>query len=74
MTVWDSRKENSETITFKDDTTIDSDYSMTLDLSDLKLVLDTITEDYITVSFGNHQAVALKRPNLTNIIPECKMI
>lgn len=71
MTIWDSRKENNETITFKNDTAVASDYSMTLDLSDLKLVLDTITEDYITLSFGNHQAVALKRPNLTNIIPEC---
>ena len=72
MTIWDSKKENKETISFKNDTKVNSTYSMTLDLSDLKLVLDTITEDYITLSFGNHQAVALKRPNLTNIIPECK--
>lgn len=74
VVIWDAQKENSETLLFKNDTKVDSEYSMTLDLSDLKLVLDTITEDYITLSFGNHQAVALKRPNITNIIPECKSI
>lgn len=72
LTIYDSKKENKEVVSFKNDTKVDSSYSMTLDLSDLKLVLDSIPEEYITLSFGNHQAVALKRPNLTNIIPECK--
>lgn len=74
MTIWDSTKSNKETIKFKNNINVTDAYLMTLDLSDLKLVLDTITEDYITLSFGNHQAVALRRTSIVNIIPECKTI
>lgn len=72
MTIYDSNKENKEVIKFKNDTKVDSEYSMTLDLSDLKLILDTITDEYVTLSFGNHQAVVLKRTNISNVVPEVK--
>ena len=72
MTIYDSNKENKEVIKFKNDTKVDSEYSMTLDLSDLKLILDTITEEYVTLSFGNHQAVVVKRTNISNVVPEVK--
>ena len=72
MTIYDSNKENKEVIKFKNDTKIDAEYSMTLDLSDLKLILDTITEEYVTLSFGNHQAVVVKRTNISNVVPEVK--
>ena len=72
MTIYDSNKENKEVIKFKNDTKIDAGYSMTLDLSDLKLILDTITEEYVTLSFGNHQAVVVKRTNISNVVPEVK--
>ena len=73
MTIYDSNKENKEVIKFKNDTKIDAEYSMTLDLSDLKLILDTITDEYVTLSFGNHQAVVLKRTNISNVVPEVKV-
>ena len=73
MTIYDSNKENKEVIKFKNDTKIDAEYSMTLDLSDLKLILDTITEEYVTLSFGNHQAVVVKRTNISNVVPEVKV-
>ena len=73
MTIYDSNKENKEVIKFKNDTKVDSEYSMTLDLSDLKLILDTITDEYVTLSFGNHQAVVLKRTNISNVVPEVKV-
>lgn len=72
MTIYDSNKENKEVIKFKNTTKVDSEYSMTLDLSDLKLILDTITDEYVTLSFGNHQAVVLKRTNISNVVPEVK--
>lgn len=72
MTIYDSNKENKEVIKFKNATKVDSEYSMTLDLSDLKLILDTITDEYVTLSFGNHQAVVLKRTNISNVVPEVK--
>ena len=73
MTIYDSNKENKEVIKFKNATKVDSEYSMTLDLSDLKLILDTITDEYVTLSFGNHQAVVLKRTNISNVVPEVKV-
>lgn len=72
MTIQDSTKSNKETVKFKNDTSVTDPYSMTLDLADLKLILDNIPEEYITMSFGNHQAVVVKRPNISNVIPEVK--
>ena len=48
MTIFDSNKENKEVIKFKNDTTVPEEYKMTLDLSDLKLVLDTVVDEYVT--------------------------
>lgn len=72
MTIYSSDKENKEIIKFKNDTKVENEYEMILDLNDLKLILDTITEDYITLSFGNHQAIVIKRANIANVVPEVK--
>ena len=74
VTIYDSNKENSEILTFKNNTSVNEEYTMTLDLADLKLILDTISDDYITLSFGNHQAAVIKRQSISNIVPECKVI
>lgn len=70
----DTNGENSETLKFKNDTAVTDEYVMTLDLSDLKLILDNIPEEYITLSFGNHQAVVIKRSKISNVVPEVKML
>lgn len=72
MTIHDSNKENQEVLLFKNDTKIDNEYKMTLDLTDLKIILESIPEEYITLSFGNHVAVVLKRAAVSNVIPEVK--
>jgi hypothetical protein len=74
VTIYDSNKENKEVLKFKNNTKVTSEYSMTLDLTDLKLILDTISDEYITLSFGNHQAAVLKRKAIANVIPECKTV
>lgn len=74
VTIYDSNKENSEILTFKNNTSVTEEYTMTLDLADLKLILDTISDDYITLSFGNHQAAVIKRQSISNIVPECRVI
>lgn len=74
VTIYDSNKENSETLLFKNGTTVEEGYTMVLDLADLKLILDNLSEDFITLSFGNHQAAVIKRPSVYNIIPECKAL
>lgn len=74
LTIYDnSAKENSEIIKFKDNTVVSDEYSMVLDLADLKLVLDTVVEEYVTLSFGNHQAAVIKRGHVANVIPECRV-
>lgn len=74
LTIYDSNKENKEVIKFKNNTTVKEEYSMKLDLTDLKLILDSMTEEYLTMSFGNHQAIVLKRTSIANVVPECKMV
>lgn len=74
VTIYDSNKENSEILTFKNNTSVNEEYTMTLDLADLKLILDNISDDYITLSFGNHQAAVIKRQSISNVVPECRVI
>lgn len=74
VVIYDSNKENSETLLFKNNTSVNEEYNMTLDLADLKLILDNLSEDFITLSFGNHQAAVIKRQSIYNIVPECKVI
>lgn len=73
MVIIGSNKENQEELLFKNDTTVASEYRMMLDLDDIKTILETVPEEYITLSFGNHVAVVLKRPSVSNVIPEVKM-
>lgn len=72
VTIYDANKENTEVLKYQSGTNMSEEYSMTLDLVDFKTVLDGCTDDYITLSFGNHQAAVLKRANITNICPECR--
>jgi len=64
--------ENEECITFANDNSsyTDAEYSMILNLADLKLVLDSCKEDYITLNCGNHQSVVVARTNIYNLLPE----
>lgn len=63
--------ENLEKLVYNNDTTnIDDNYVAALDLTDIKSVLDTCAEQYITVKFGDSQAIAICRGNIVNIIPE----
>lgn len=73
VTIFDSNKDNIEEIYFKNSEVLQEKYSMVLDLADLKLILDTVSDDYITLSFGNHQAAVIKRKSIYNVIPECKI-
>ena len=50
---------------------MENNYSALLDLNDLKQTLETCTEQYVTIHFGDSQAVVLSRGNVKNVIPEC---
>ena len=71
--IYDSNKENTEELTFKNDYIFTGGYSFVVDLTDLKLVIDTVSDDYFTLSFGDHQALIVKRGTISNVIPECRV-
>lgn len=71
MTVYDSGKKNSEVIYYNnDDSNITTTYTAILDLTDIKSVLDTCAEQYVTINFGDAQAIVIPRQNVRNVIPE----
>lgn len=55
---------------FTDDLT--TPYESLLDIEDIKSVLETFTEPYINISFGNDQAIVISSGNIKNIIPQCE--
>lgn len=74
LVIWDVNKTNKETIIYANNSTINNTYSAVLDLTDLKSVLDTCTDQYITLNFGDNQAFVLSRANIKNVIPECRVV
>ena len=72
VTVWDDNRHNSEELICTGFTGNDP-YEVILDLKDLKLTLDTCTDQYVSMSFGDGQAVVLKRLNIYNILPLCEL-
>ena len=71
--IWDVAKINNEVISYNN-SNIDDNYCATLDLIDLKMTLETCSEQYLTLNFGDSQAVVLARGNIKNIIPEVRSI
>lgn len=70
VTVYDTKKENTEVLNYQNGTTFTGDYSMTLDLIEFKKVLDSSNEQYITLNFGDHKACVVARGAIKNVLPE----
>ena len=51
-------------------TSIDEPYTASLDLTSLKLTLDTCVEQYLTIHFGDNQAMVISRGSIKNVIPQ----
>lgn len=69
LVMYDVRNENKEEIYYTGNT-IPDEYSATLDFGDLKTTLETCTEPYLTLHFGNGVAMVIARGNIKNIISE----
>ena len=75
MIVWDSNKENCETLYYDNEvTSLTEPYSATFNLSDMKTTLETCVEPYLCMSFGDGSAMVLSRGNVKNVIPEVKLV
>jgi len=69
MTITDSL-ENSEVVAIESGSHVDTDYSMVINIADLKLVLDSCKGEHITINCGNHRSVVITRGAISNLIPE----
>lgn len=70
VTIYDTKKENTEVLNYENGTSITEPYEMTLDLIDFKKVLDGCTEDYVTLNFGDNKACVVVRSSIKNVIPQ----
>lgn len=74
LSIYDTLKENVEVIKLtSDNLPDDTNYDITLDLADFKIILDTVTEEYITLALGDPtlaktKSVILKRQAIFNIV------
>lgn len=61
-----------ETIPFVSYTGLSEEYNAILDLNDLKIVLNSYSDNHVTINFGDNQAFVLIKPNIYSVIPEAK--
>ena len=71
VTVYDWDMRNKEIIYYDDgELSIDDTVKLSLDLAQFKSTVESCSEQNITLSFGDGEAVVVTRGNIKNIIPE----
>ena len=74
LLITDSSGENTEVINYVNSCeNLKVPYRMSLQLSDFKIVVQSREEAYLTISFGERNAVVISHTNLFNVIPELLM-
>ncbi len=72
--IYDNKKENKEELFYTNTTCqMDDNYVALIDLKDLKNVLETCTDQYVSIQFGDSLAIVITRGNVKNVIPECQL-
>ena len=72
VSIYDKSKHNTEKLFYKDSIAVtDPPEELILDLNDLKLSIENIKDECVSLSFGTHRAVVVHHANIYNIIPEC---
>lgn len=70
VVIWDAKRENCEVVSYVGGEANNSNYVAVIDLTDLKLTLESCTESCVTMKYGNQQAIVISRGNVSNVIPE----
>ena len=70
LTIYDSKDDNFEVIRFQPGSELSGPYSMRVDLTDFKKVLDTVSEATITLSCGDNRGGVISRPSVKNIFAQ----
>lgn len=66
----DINKVNSEVVKYSNTIIMSENYTCVIDFNDIKLVLETTSDEFVNLSFGDHQAIVCSRENIYNVIPE----
>lgn len=74
VTIYDNKKDNKEEVVFNNECEALTSYSMIVNLNNFKLILDGCEDEYITMNFGDNKAVVVKKANISDIIPEQKVV
>ena len=65
------KQHNTEIVVIEnEDSYLVDNYSMTLNLIDLKTILDSYKNEHVTINCGNSQAVVITRQNISHLLPE----
>lgn len=74
LVIYDANGENKESVYYTKETTpMNETYTTYLDLTDFKTTLETCTEQYLTLNFGNKEAIVVARGKVYNVVPEARI-
>lgn len=76
VVIYDVKKENKETLLFDSSATnfeYDDAYEVIIDLVELRTTIETCTEQYLNINFGDDNAILISRQNIHNVIPRCSL-
>jgi len=63
---------NTETVPIENGSFVDGEYEMSVNIIDLKLVVESCKNEHFTLNCGNHKTIVISRGAINNLIPECK--
>lgn len=72
LTISDLTGDNKEIITIENGSATPGNYSMGVNLIDLKAVLDSCKNEHITMNCGNHKSIIVNRGSISNVIAETR--
>lgn len=73
LVISDTSGDNKEIITIENGSITPGNYTMGINLIDLKAVLDSCKNEHITMNCGNHKSIIINRGNISNVIAETRV-
>lgn len=74
VVVWDTHHENFEEVFYTNTRCeVEGSYTTMFDFKDFRTTLENCSEQYVTLNFGDEQALVVARGNVRVVIPECRV-
>ena len=74
VVVWDTHHENFEEVFYTNTRCeVEDAYTTMFDFKDFRTTLENCSEQYVTLNFGDEQALVVARGNVRVVIPECRV-